>query len=233
MVVFNGRFSPATEAGKTSTLSQTRASAPAFADYIGILAEGMADKKKTLAKWADSLPFYTIVKDKITCPASAVPTACEALRKAFPDAEARDGDGINAPDAPPTDTPTDAMLTEAADLVRMYDTELQGIAPDRHVTSVLRRLGLPDDALGTVKTLARGDAAPCKLLASPFGFLVMRFINIVVFYLMSFDQPCRQYETRASLHPMSLDLFLQGFDFRFQIIKLTLVIVEVTLELVQ
>jgi len=55
---------------------------------------GMADKKKTLAKWADSLPFYTIVKDKITCPANAVPAACEALRKAFPDAEARDGDGL-------------------------------------------------------------------------------------------------------------------------------------------
>lgn len=55
---------------------------------------GMADKKKTLAKWADSLPFYTIVKDKITCPANAVPAACDALRKAFPDAEARDGDGL-------------------------------------------------------------------------------------------------------------------------------------------
>ena len=55
---------------------------------------GMTDKKKTLAKWADSLPFYTIVKDKITCPANAVPAACDALRKAFPDAEARDGDGL-------------------------------------------------------------------------------------------------------------------------------------------
>ena len=54
----------------------------------------MTEKKKTLAKWADSLPFYTIVKDKITCPASAVPAACEALRKAFPDADARDGDGL-------------------------------------------------------------------------------------------------------------------------------------------
>ena len=55
---------------------------------------GLTEKKKTLAKWADSLPFYTIVKDKITCPASAVPAACDALRKAFPDAEARDGDGL-------------------------------------------------------------------------------------------------------------------------------------------
>lgn len=55
---------------------------------------GLTEKKKTLAKWADSLPFYTIVKDKITCPASAVPAACDALRKAFPDAEARDGDRL-------------------------------------------------------------------------------------------------------------------------------------------
>ena len=55
---------------------------------------GLTGKKKTLEAWADSLPFYTIVKDKITCPASAVPLACAALRKAFPDAEAREGDGL-------------------------------------------------------------------------------------------------------------------------------------------
>ncbi|MEY3458044.1 MAG: Phosphomannomutase/phosphoglucomutase [Planctomycetota bacterium] len=55
---------------------------------------GMAEKRRTLARWADSLPAYTIVKDKLTCPAAAVPAACDALRKAFPDAEARDGDGL-------------------------------------------------------------------------------------------------------------------------------------------
>ncbi|MEZ6038867.1 MAG: phosphoglucosamine mutase [Planctomycetaceae bacterium] len=55
---------------------------------------GMTEKKKSLEKWADSLPFYTIVKDKITCPPEAVPAACDALRKAFGDAEARDGDGL-------------------------------------------------------------------------------------------------------------------------------------------
>jgi phosphomannomutase len=55
---------------------------------------GMAEKRRTLARWADSLPAYTIVKDKITCPAAAVPAACDALRKAFPDAEAREGDGL-------------------------------------------------------------------------------------------------------------------------------------------
>jgi len=55
---------------------------------------GMAEKRRTLARWADSLPIYTIVKDKLTCPADAVPAACTALRAAFPDAEARDGDGL-------------------------------------------------------------------------------------------------------------------------------------------
>ncbi len=53
----------------------------------GLRTGGHGGQKKTLAKWADSLPFYNIVKDKITCPANAVPAACEALRKAFPDAE--------------------------------------------------------------------------------------------------------------------------------------------------
>ncbi len=55
---------------------------------------GLTAKKTSLSIWADSLPFYTIVKDKIVCPASAVPAACEALRKAFGDAEAREGDGL-------------------------------------------------------------------------------------------------------------------------------------------
>lgn len=55
---------------------------------------GLTEKNATLAAWADSLPFYTIVKDRVTCPADAVPAACEALRDAFPDAEARDGDGL-------------------------------------------------------------------------------------------------------------------------------------------
>lgn len=55
---------------------------------------GLTEKKQTLSRWADSLPFYTIVKDKLTCTAEAVPAACEALRTAFADAEAREGDGL-------------------------------------------------------------------------------------------------------------------------------------------
>lgn len=55
---------------------------------------GLTAKRKTLSAWADSLPFYTIVKDKLECPSAAVPAACDALRAAFPAAEARDGDGL-------------------------------------------------------------------------------------------------------------------------------------------
>lgn len=55
---------------------------------------GLAAGKRRLSTWADSLPFYTIVKDKIECPASQVDAACAALRAAFPDAEAREGDGL-------------------------------------------------------------------------------------------------------------------------------------------
>jgi phosphomannomutase len=55
---------------------------------------GLTEKQTTLEEWADSLPFYTIVKDKLTCPRESVGVACEALRKAFKDAEARDGDGL-------------------------------------------------------------------------------------------------------------------------------------------
>lgn len=55
---------------------------------------GLTEKKISLAKWADSLPFYTIVKDKITCPSDNVPAACDALKREFSDAEVREGDGL-------------------------------------------------------------------------------------------------------------------------------------------
>ncbi|MCE2793931.1 MAG: phosphoglucosamine mutase [Planctomyces sp.] len=55
---------------------------------------GLAAGKRRLSQWADSLPFYTIVKDRIECPASKTEVACAALRNAFPDAEAREGDGL-------------------------------------------------------------------------------------------------------------------------------------------
>jgi phosphomannomutase len=55
---------------------------------------GLVEKSTSLSEWSDSLPQYVIVKDSLTCPASAVPAACEALRKRFADATAKDGDGL-------------------------------------------------------------------------------------------------------------------------------------------
>jgi phosphomannomutase len=47
-----------------------------------------------LSAWADSLPQYTIVKDKLECPRERVGAACTALQSAFGDATAQDGDGL-------------------------------------------------------------------------------------------------------------------------------------------
>ena len=47
-----------------------------------------------LSDWVASLPSYAIVKDKITCPREKVDAAVAALRAAYPDAEAGDGDGL-------------------------------------------------------------------------------------------------------------------------------------------
>jgi len=47
-----------------------------------------------LEAWADSLPFYTIVKDKLECPQEHVGAACDALRVAFTSADAQEGDGL-------------------------------------------------------------------------------------------------------------------------------------------
>lgn len=48
----------------------------------------------TLSTWVDSLPRYTIVKDKATCPRDRIPTACAALKSRYPDAHAEEGDGL-------------------------------------------------------------------------------------------------------------------------------------------
>ncbi len=47
-----------------------------------------------LSAWADSLPQYTIIKDKLECPRERVGAACAALRSAFGDATAQEGDGL-------------------------------------------------------------------------------------------------------------------------------------------
>lgn len=61
---------------------------------IAYVLDGLAGRGTTLSEWVDSLPKYVIVKDKLTCPRDAVPAACAAMRAAFPDAVADDGDGL-------------------------------------------------------------------------------------------------------------------------------------------
>lgn len=61
---------------------------------MAYVLDGLVRQGLDLATWTDSLPSYTIVKDKLTCPRSAVEKACDALRKAFGDAKATDGDGL-------------------------------------------------------------------------------------------------------------------------------------------
>jgi phosphomannomutase len=53
-----------------------------------------AARGEPLSKWVDSLPKYTIVKDKLTCDRDRVTAACAALKRAFADAAATEGDGL-------------------------------------------------------------------------------------------------------------------------------------------
>lgn len=64
-----------------------------FVSMAYVLA-GLVERGGTLAEWADSLPKYTIVKDKLECPREQVENACAALRSAYSDATATEGDGL-------------------------------------------------------------------------------------------------------------------------------------------
>jgi phosphomannomutase len=64
-----------------------------FVGMAYILA-GLAGGSKTLAQWADSLPRYFIVKDKLTCPRERAEAACRALEQKYADAAATRGDGL-------------------------------------------------------------------------------------------------------------------------------------------
>jgi len=55
---------------------------------------GLAASEQTLSAWADSLPQYSIVKNKITCPREQVEQACHALETHFDSATASSGDGL-------------------------------------------------------------------------------------------------------------------------------------------
>ncbi len=64
-----------------------------FASMAYVL-NGLAQSGRKLSNWADSLPQYTIVKDKLECPRERVGAACAALRSEFGDATAQEGDGL-------------------------------------------------------------------------------------------------------------------------------------------
>lgn len=61
---------------------------------MAYVLNGLARRSSPLSTWVDELPQYAIVKDKLTCPRERVGDACEALRAAFPDARATEGDGL-------------------------------------------------------------------------------------------------------------------------------------------
>ncbi|MBI3863764.1 MAG: phosphoglucosamine mutase [Planctomycetia bacterium] len=64
-----------------------------FAAMAYVLA-GLATGTRSLAAWVDSLPQYSIVKDKLDCTRDEVAPACTALQEHFHDAKATAGDGL-------------------------------------------------------------------------------------------------------------------------------------------
>ena len=64
--------------------------------FVGMayLLAGIAASERTLGEWADALPRYAIVKDKVRCPRERVEEACNVLEKAFSDASPQRGDGL-------------------------------------------------------------------------------------------------------------------------------------------
>ena len=67
---------------------------------MAYILDGLASRRTQhgdgyqLSDWVDSLPRYAIVKDKLTCPRDRVDAAVAALRAAYPDATASEGDGL-------------------------------------------------------------------------------------------------------------------------------------------
>jgi len=64
--------------------------------FVGMayILDRLAARQETLAEWVDSLPQYTIVKSKLTCPREQVSVACAALAEAYADATPQTGDGL-------------------------------------------------------------------------------------------------------------------------------------------
>jgi phosphomannomutase len=61
---------------------------------MAYVLDGLVTRKTTLSTWVDTLPQYTIVKDKLHCPRERVDQACAALRSAYGSAVATEGDGL-------------------------------------------------------------------------------------------------------------------------------------------
>jgi phosphomannomutase len=61
---------------------------------MAYVLDGLCRRKQTLADWVDTLPQYTIVKDKLHCPRERVTRACDALKSAYSSATATEGDGL-------------------------------------------------------------------------------------------------------------------------------------------
>ena len=64
-----------------------------FAAMAYVLA-GLTARREPLSRWVDSLPKYTIMKDKLTCDRDRVAPACAALKRQFADAQPTEGDGL-------------------------------------------------------------------------------------------------------------------------------------------
>jgi phosphomannomutase len=64
-----------------------------FVGMAYILA-GLVARTGTTADWADTMPRYVIVKDKLTCPRDRAEAACRALESKYADATASRGDGL-------------------------------------------------------------------------------------------------------------------------------------------
>jgi phosphomannomutase len=64
-----------------------------FAAMAYVLA-GLTERRQPLSAWVDSLPKYTIIKDKITCERENVAAACEALKTHYAGATLTEGDGL-------------------------------------------------------------------------------------------------------------------------------------------
>jgi phosphomannomutase len=61
---------------------------------MAYVLDGLAGGKRSVEEWVDSLPKYAIIKDKLTCPRERVGAASAALRSAFAEANASEGDGL-------------------------------------------------------------------------------------------------------------------------------------------